>query len=114
MPDATTSAFAITTPTPVVTLGQNRLGEATFTVTNLTGAPVRARAVLIPMANTPPAWLSVRGKADRDLPVSGTDQFVVVADPPLGSPAGRYGFRLDVIGVDHPDDVSSLGQECAF
>jgi hypothetical protein len=112
--DLAGSPYAITTPTTTMVLQANRQGEATFSVTNQTAAPLRSRAVITPLGTTPAAWLSVKGKAERDLPANGTEQFVVVADPPLGVAAGSYGFRLDIVGIERPDEIFSQGPDCAF
>jgi hypothetical protein len=108
------SAFAITTTASTVPLDANRRsGAASFTVSNLTGRALRATARVV--ATAPAAdWLTLAGDADRNYPVNGTQQFSVqIAAPPSAS-TGSYQFRVDVAGVDNPDEEYARGPSVAF
>jgi hypothetical protein len=108
----TATTFSITTPAASVELEQNRVGEVPFTVTNLTDNALRVRARIVPAGATPSEWLTIEGEAERDFAAGDARQFVVRIEPPLGAPAGTYQFRLDAIGVEHPDDDYAEGPSC--
>lgn len=113
MPDrVSTTTFTITTPAAAVALDQNRAGEASFTVTNVSGRPIRARLRVVSLEGAPSSWFSVVGDAERDLAAGAAQQFTVRIDPALGAPAGAYSFRADAVGIDHPDDDYAEGPSC--
>ena len=98
--------FTITTPTNTATLSASRQGSASFLVTNTSGRPLRGRALLRWVPDTPAAsgWLSLDGEAERDYPIAGTQQFAVKVQVPPNAPAGPMTFRLDVQDVERADD----------
>ena len=104
--------FTVTTPSVAVTLASNRMGEVPFTVTNVSDRALRARVRVTPAQGAPPDWFSVVGDAEQDFELGAARQFVVRVDPPLGVPAGAYAFRLDAVGIEHPDDDYSEGPSC--
>jgi hypothetical protein len=104
--------FTVTTPSVSVTLADNRVGEVPFTVTNVGNRKLRARAKITPAAGAPADWFSVEGDSEQDFEIGAARQFVVRVDPPLGVPAGNYSFRLDAVGIEHPDDDYSEGPSC--
>jgi hypothetical protein len=103
--------FTVTTPSVTVTLSENRMGEVPFTVTNVGNRKLRARAKVTP-ALGPSDWFSVAGDSEQDFEIGAARQFVVRVDPPLGAPAGTYAFRLDAVGIEHPDEDYSEGPSC--
>jgi hypothetical protein len=104
--------FTVTTPSVSVTLASNRIGEVPFTVTNVSNRTLRARAKITPGPGAPADWFSIQGDSEQDFEIGAARQFVVRVDPPLGVPAGNYAFRLDVVGIEHPDDDYSEGPSC--
>jgi hypothetical protein len=110
------SAFGITAASTTVPLDATRTGVASFTVTNETGRPIRARAgVTVTGAPPPdPGWFTGPQPAERDLAIDGSDQLAVTIRVPDGVPGGEYRFRLDVVGVAVPDDDWAHGPEVAF
>jgi hypothetical protein len=104
--------FTVTTPSVSVTLTDNRIGEVPFTVTNVGNRTLRARARISPAAGAPAEWFSVEGDSELDFEVGAARQFVVRIDPPLGAAGGTYAFRLDAVGIEHPDDDYSEGPSC--
>lgn len=108
------SPFAITAASNTVLLDNKRQAQTTFTVSNLSGRALRARARLVAQDSAAASWLSLVGDAERDLPIAGTQQYVVqIAVPPTG-PAGSYPFRLDVVGVENPDEMFAQGASVTF
>jgi hypothetical protein len=104
--------FTVTTPSVSVTLADNRMGEVPFTVTNVSNRKLRVRVRITPAAGAPADWFSVEGESEQDFDPGVARQFVVRVDPPLGAPAGSYVFRLDAVGIEHPDDDYSEGPSC--
>ena len=106
------AVFTVTTPSVTVTLSENRIGEVPFTITNVGNRKLRARAKISPASGAPADWFSVKGDSEQDFEIGAARQFVVLVDPPLGAPAGTYVFRLDAVGVEHPDEDYSEGPSC--
>lgn len=104
-----TSVFSITTPSASVQLAPNRVGEVSFTVTNVGDQRLRARVRVTPSPGAPPDWFSVGGDAEQTFDSGAARQFTVRVEPPLGVAAGSYSFRLDAIGIEHPDDDYAEG-----
>jgi hypothetical protein len=105
--------FSITTPSTTVQLEPSRVGEVPFTVSNVSGRALHARARITPAAGAPTDWFSVEGESEQAFDVGAARQFTVRVEPPLGAPAGTYSFRLDAIGIEHPDDDYAEGPSCA-
>jgi hypothetical protein len=101
--------FSITTPATTIALEQNRVGYVSYTVTNTTQAPLRARVRPVPVRDAPSEWFIVEGDTERDFAPRSAHQFVVRVEPPLGASAGDYSFRLDVIGIERPDEDHAQG-----
>jgi hypothetical protein len=112
MTATTTSVFSITTPSTSVELAPNRVGEVPFTVTNVGDQKLRARARVTPSSGAPPQWFYVEGDAEQSFDSGAARQFTVRVEPPLGVAAGSYSFRLDAIGIEHPDDDYAEGPTC--
>lgn len=106
--------FAITTSTNTVILGVDRRGQASFTVTNISGAFNRGRARLAPQNPVSAPWLSIQGETERDFPTATTQQFTVAVAVPGKAPPGKYVFRLDMVGVNNPDEDFSQGPGVTF
>lgn len=87
--------FTITCAAGTIRLAGQARGECSFTVTNSSGAAVRAQPVPVALDARAHGWFSVAGEALRELAPGQTVQ-VTVAIAPAGAPPGRYHFRLDV------------------
>src|SRR5262245_16291829 len=98
------SSFAVTTASNTVPLGDNRTSQVSFTVSNISSRPMRGRARVVPLNPTAAPWLSLLGEAERTLPASSTEQYAVQIKAPPTAPAGSYSFRLDMVGVENPDE----------
>lgn len=106
--------FAITTVTNTVCLDAQGRGEAAFTVFNASGRPIRGRARLVPAQPATAAWLTLVGEAERYFPVAGTQQYAVRIAPPPDARAGSHTFRLDMVGVENPDEQYTRGPTVTF
>jgi hypothetical protein len=103
--------FSISAPTEL-TLAADRSGTTTFTVTNLTGRPVRARLLPKGVGSTDQAWLSIVGDAERPLAVAGTLTVDLTVTVPPTAAAGTFTARLDVAAEDATETVA--GQTVSF
>jgi hypothetical protein len=108
------SSFTITSPSNTVLLGPNGQGQATFTVSNISGRINRGRARLTPQNPASAGWITIEGEGERDFEIASTQQFVVNIVVPPKSPPGSYIFRLDMVGVDNPDEDLSQGPGVTF
>jgi hypothetical protein len=108
------SPFAVTAVSNSVSLDDKRHGEAAFTVFNASGRPIRGRARPVPESAQANAWLSLAGVAERDFPIAGTEQYTVHIAVPRDAPAGSYAFRLDMVGVENPDELFTQGPTISF
>src|SRR5438105_4091155 len=106
--------FNVTTASGSIDLDTHRQGTADFSVTNVSGRPLRGRAAPFPDAPAQAGWFTIADGAERDFPVGGTVQYVVGVAAPLSAPPGSYRFRLDVLGTDNPDEEQAHGQWVAF
>jgi hypothetical protein len=106
--------FTVTAATNSVQLNANRQGEAAFTVFNGSGRPLRGQVRL--QAEDPAAtgWLSLEGEAERNFDIAAAKQFTVRIQVPPDAPPGSYPFRLDVVGVENPDELYTEGPTVTF
>ena len=106
--------FVVTTETNEIKLSQKRKAEATFTVTNKTGAEIACRGELL--ADNPESkdWLSVKGEAERVLDEAGTEAYQVVIKVPQDAPEGDYTFRFRAVAVADTDDMYEESKTITF
>ena len=108
------SPFTITALTPGVVLDSERRGEASYKVTNIIGRDIRGRARLVPEGSTQAAWLTLEGEIERDFAVGEEQEFTIGIAASQDAAPGEYSFRLDMVGVENPDELYSRGEEAAF
>ena len=106
--------FDITVATNSVRLNTKRQGEAAFTVFNRSGRPVRGRAQVAAQQPEAAGWLAVIGEAERNYAIAGAEQVTVQLTVPASAPPGSYAFRLDMVGVDNPDEDFCMGPSVTF
>ena len=106
--------FAITAATDTVRIDKQRQGEATFTVTNTSGQPLRGRANVVATAPAHAEWFTIVGADERDFGVEATDQMQVKISLPADVPEGNYHFQIDFISVDNPDEDYAEGPSISF
>lgn len=103
--------FAVTGPGDLQ-LSPDRTGTTTFTVTNLTGRPVRVR--LQPKSSDPThdAWYSVAGDPEVPMTVGATITVDVKAKVPAGAAAGKDSLHLRAVDEADPEQLTD-GQPVA-
>ncbi|GAA2095452.1 hypothetical protein GCM10009841_06580 [Microlunatus panaciterrae] len=103
--------FTVTAPAELK-LAPDRTGTTTFTVTNLTGRPVRAR--LMPRGDRGAETFSfaVVGGAEIPMSVGSTITADVRVVVPPTAPAGQHLLILEVVAEDDTETV--VGQSVAF
>ena len=107
------SSFNITVPTNSIRLDE-RGGEAVFTVFNASGRPARGRARLVAQQPESEAWLTLEGPPERTFATAAAEQYRVRVRVPETAPAGSYAFRLDMVGVERPDEDYVEGPTVAY
>jgi hypothetical protein len=103
------SSFAITAATNSLQLNSRRSGQASFTVFNGSGRRARGRANIVPLQNSTHEWYSLNGDTERAFEIAGTSQYTVQIAVPPNAPAGSHSFRLDMVGVENPDEDFTQG-----
>ncbi len=101
--------FAITAASHRIPTGGDGRGEITFTVTNSSARPLRGQLRVRPLGSTKVEWLNIAGETERNFSPNATQQVVVKASVPPGTPAGKYQFRLDTVSLINPDDDFTEG-----
>ena len=104
--------FSVAGPS-TVSLDGARSGSGSFTVSNVTGRPVRARLLVLPGAGADAAWFQVVGESERLLPVAGTATVDVSVRVAEQAPAGAFSFAVGAALEEAPDRVVS-GPTVAF
>lgn len=97
-----------------ITLDPTRVASAAFTVTNQGSRPFRARLRPMPMGASQAGWFTVKGPAEREFPAGITQQVLVQVAVPANVAFGHYLFRLDVIGLENPDEDLASTSAVAF
>ena len=108
-----TSIVTITAAIDTVVCPSDGRTEQVFTVTNISGAPLRVGAKVLTEGPAQESWFTVDGEAERDLAVQGTDQFKVAVAIPPGVAAGKYKLRLLVFAVQRPGEDFTEGPTVA-
>ncbi len=106
--------FAITAASNSIFLDKDRRATAAFTITNVSGRPLRGRVRLTFPNEAVAPWVSVVGAAERDFAIAASQQITVQVAVPPAAPPGQYTFRLDMVGVDNPDEEFAEGPSVAF
>jgi hypothetical protein len=121
-------AFSIE-PKPAFTridITKNNFADVAFTVTNQSGRPLRAEAMVIPLEGAknaegetlPPEewghWLTVLEEPAYDFDVSSIKNYTVRIQLPTDLRFGEYRFQLAMVGVDDPDTEYTAGDIVTF
>jgi beta-lactam-binding protein with PASTA domain len=106
------SIFAITPDDEKVTVrltAQGR-GEFAFTVTNMSGKAITARARITAKDPSQLSWYKIQDDPQRNYPgVKGVEKFTVQIAAPATAAPGTYSFHLDVISIENPDELFTIG-----
>jgi hypothetical protein len=107
--------FVIQAPTNSLQLNEKRQAEFTYSVFNASGRPLRAQAII---RTTPPggeSWFNL-APAERDFPISHSEQYKLQITVPPTVPAGTYTFALDMLweGSGEPEQRTVAGQSVTF
>lgn len=109
------SFFAITPVNHAIKLDPQRRGAFVFTVTNTTGHPIIARARINPQNPSEQSWFNIKDGPQRTYPMDNiTEQIEVRIEAPASARSGSYSFHLDVISVEDPDEVFTIGPSVSF
>lgn len=98
--------FAVGGPS-TLSLDESRSGTGSYTVSNVTGRPVRARLLVLPGAGADAGWFRIEGETERPLPIAGTATVDVAVTVPPGAPAGPSSFQVGAALEEAPDQVVS-------
>ncbi len=101
--------FDITTAKDKLDLDDEGKCQATFSVSNSTGATTRGRARVIPGDPVQERWYKIEGDHERTLRERQTTQYIVRVAPPRDAPRGEYSVRLDMVALDNTDEVAVEG-----
>lgn len=102
--------FAVTAPANLVLDGRN--GKTTFTVTNLSGRPVRARIKPRGGAGAEDSWFAVAGQPEVPMAVGATATVEVTVAVPRKTAPGNHTLLLEVVAEDDTEVVT--GQSVSF
>jgi hypothetical protein len=102
------AAFAITTASDGVQVRAGDTARVPFTVTNTSGRSLHARGRVVAEDAGNTSWFAVADGEGESVPGL-TRQFTVQVAVPAAAPSGSHRFRLDVIGVESPDDLFGQG-----
>lgn len=89
-------------------------GAAGFTVRYMGERSVEAKAEAVALQGAQQSWLQVAEPTTKEMQSNQTQTFKVLVNVPSGTPAGRYGLRLDVMSVDNTDEEYNQGPVIAF
>ena len=108
-------AFSITTAETELTLSADRKASATFTVSNTSGVAILpAKAEIVASDIIAQDWITIEGEATKHFAISTTHQFTVAISIPETADPGQYTFRLNMIGIENPDEHFSQGPAVSF
>ena len=107
--------FVIQAPTNSLQLNEKRQAEFTYSVFNASGRPLRAQAII---RTTPPGgegWFNL-APAERDFPISHSEQYKLQITVPPTAAAGTCTFAMDMLweGAGEPEQRTVAGQSVTF
>ncbi|MEP7104815.1 MAG: hypothetical protein ABI838_03095 [Chloroflexota bacterium] len=100
--------FEVTAQQAAVKVDAAGKGRAGFGAT--AAAAIRGRALTVPLGAAQAGWFSVEGDPQRMFQPWVAERFEVNVEIPAGT-TGDLGFRLDVVGIDNPDEQYGRGPE---
>lgn len=106
--------FAITATPETLALDAQGRGEVSFSVTNTSARPLRARARVVPLGAAQAAWFEAPTEPEQTLAAGATHAYRVGLRLPAGVAPGQFSVRLDVDSVERPDEDFTEGPAVAF
>lgn len=103
------SPFAITAATSTVNLDASHKGEATFTVTNVSGRSLTGRALVDPVSSESESWFALATPIERPFQPNEVFQYTVDIAAPAAAPASTQTVTLNMVDVANPDEFFSAG-----
>lgn len=107
-------SFTVTAAGQSVALDQTGGGQAAFTVTNTTAAPLTGRLVVTPQAPAAATWFTVAEPSTRSFAPNTAESVAAQIVVPAGTTPGTYAFRLDAIAESNPDEDFTEGPPVSF
>lgn len=113
------NAFDITTASTTVQLDDaTRKGQASYTVKNICGRPLRGEAKLLSdqaqLLEAGKEWIKIDPPIFRDFLTDGSELFTIQIAVPTQAPAGTYGFWMRVSGIENTDEMTDVGPNIDF
>ena len=107
-------SFTVTAAGQSVQLDQTGGGQAAFTVTNTTAAPVTGRLLVSPQAPAAATWFTVAEPSTRTFAPGTAESVTAQIVAPAGTTPGTYSFRLDAVAENNPDEDFTEGPPVSF
>jgi hypothetical protein len=107
-------SFEVNPVSSTVMLDRSRHGRATFTVTSRANRTLRAKIRPVALQSSRQDWFTIQGPPERDIVKGVTLQVVVEVAVPADVAFGHYLFRLDVVGIENPDEDTASSSAVAF
>ncbi len=108
------STLTVTATTPTAALDSARQGKASFAAVNNGSQPIRVRAYASPEGTASGDWFAVDGLPVREIAPGASEAYSVAINVPATAPPGKYGFKLNIVGVDNPDEQFASSQAVGF
>jgi len=108
------TTFNVTTASTQIQIGMDHQARAQFTATNSGSRLIRGVAHVMPLGRADAAWFEIEGDVQRQFAPGTSQEFDVRIQIPPDTPAGAHQLRLDVIGVELPDEDFGQSPEVTF
>jgi hypothetical protein len=108
------TTLTVTAGAEAVTLDSARQGKVTLSVANGGAQAARVRSYVAAEGAASADWFTIEGQPVRDIAPGAPESFVVSVSVPADAPAGSYAFRLNVVGVDNPDEEFASSPPVGF
>jgi hypothetical protein len=107
--------FEVTTPKTTVSLGADNKADVTFSVSNVSGRPIRANFVVLPDDPKTATWITVTGSPSFDFSNDNSlTQVPVRINGGSKTTEGSYSFKLRALSAEKPDDDYTDSPTVAF
>jgi hypothetical protein len=97
-----------------VSIGDDRVGEFSVSVSNITGMPLRVALRLVAAEPAGAHWFTISGEAEREFALGETESYTVRVQVPPDVAAGTYSVRCDAVAEAQPQEVFTIGPTVAL